>query len=323
MPVRVFLASDELPRRGEASVIIPFLAYLEFREFPARRLWNGTEAVEKHYEPKPLPEPTESDLARTVKVQDEYTQMNNAALDAIKNWARLENAMAYLMNKFFPAYTSLGQSLYYTPSSTETRINLLNTCFYDLCHTRPEFDTLWSLWGMLQTRISRSKGTRNKIVHGNITSIWRGNKDPKVRLQYPLLDHSPGNKDRVYQIESDRRAGAKGRPYQYPGMSSHDVDKAARVFFGLSALVDRFRWPVVIAREAPEAVTLLYKALCELEGELGQEDDLPVGGPNQEESEDQPLPTPASPARGKPAHERPSAKQRREDALAKKTPPLS
>ena len=64
VPLTVFLETDP-PLRGMGTVVaIPFLAYLELREFPGLRLWTGTKVIERVFEKKLLPEPSEEDKAK-------------------------------------------------------------------------------------------------------------------------------------------------------------------------------------------------------------------------------------------------------------------
>jgi hypothetical protein len=58
-------------------------------------------------------------------LHSEQTRMHNAIVSVVLSWAGLENALARLFGAIIR--DNIGMALYYTPSATETRINLVNT----------------------------------------------------------------------------------------------------------------------------------------------------------------------------------------------------
>jgi hypothetical protein len=125
-------APDKAP---PSAIEIPFAAYLEFLEFQGVRRWDGekiipcTPAGPISIVESPLSEEMRSSV---VKVMEETAGMHEAIVSAVLCWAGVENSLAHLLDALIPE-SGMGMAIYYTPTATETRINIVNTSVLHIC----------------------------------------------------------------------------------------------------------------------------------------------------------------------------------------------
>lgn len=252
--------ADKAP---STAIEIPIAAYIEFLEFQGRRRWDGTKIIPCEPAPgRPAPEMH----AIMAKLEGETKAMHEAIVFAVTSWAGVENSLAHLMDALIPA-SGIGMAIYYTPTGTETRINIVNTCVLHICSQIAIGSRIAPLWRRLHKRISSAKNTRNSIVHGNVVTHNINNKQ-SVRLTRPIFDLSPGNKDKEAAMENARKQMAGDARLQFLGRSANDVRIAAQNFGELSELCRMLRWPFLITRTPEPWPPSLHETLQQLEARL-------------------------------------------------------
>ena len=168
--------------------------------------------------------------------------MNEAILGAIRAWAGLENAMASLMGTIITqSGGSLGMAIYYRPGSTEIRLGIVDEAVLHFCANHNDGGFVKPLWEKLLKRINRCKLTRNKIVHGDVSTIGMAGKGNHIRLMAPIFNFASNNRDRVQMIKNAEAMARGDSRLQVPGMSANDVKNAGANFFELGQMVNELR----------------------------------------------------------------------------------
>jgi hypothetical protein len=183
----------------------------------------------------------------------ESKKMEAAILAIHWRWARLEDAMAGLLNvalaeRPFDGRLDIsgdGFLIYFTPTNTETRFRIVDTII------RFRFARLplpLGYWATLWERLGGVQGTRNRVIHGNVVTIAvpiKGGPRAKnhVRLTASLWDRA--RFDRV-------------KRGQLNGMSAHDVQASANAMGRLIEDLNALR-PLVSGAQTDDIATLHEK----------------------------------------------------------------
>jgi hypothetical protein len=230
-----FYPSDVCPTPPAGAVEISPDDWREFLDYQGYRRWDGHRVVEFTPPPAaPTPPPP-----WIVKLAQESQAMNEAIVSAVRAWAGLENALAYLLGTIITqGGGSLGMAIYYRPSATETRIAIVDEAIIHFCAVHSDGASVKVLWTKLHARIGNSKSTRNKIIHGNVVTHGTAKGRNHIRLTAPIFDASSKNRDLVQSIETARHGGSRA---QLPGMSVNDVRNSARNFSELGQMVAELR----------------------------------------------------------------------------------
>lgn len=124
------------------------------------------------------------------RAQRDYAEMRIAVATALESWAELENDLARLLHLLlgFPT-PDLGLVIYYSPSSLETRMSIVDDVFQCRVPLLAHGDDIVVCWNGFYDAFRSAKIARNNIVHGNIRSYSLNNsKKWQVRLTAPVLD---------------------------------------------------------------------------------------------------------------------------------------
>ena len=168
--------------------------------------------------------------------------MNEAILAAIRAWAGLENAMAYLLGTIITeGGGSLGMAIYYRPGSTEIRIGIVDEAVLHFCASHNGGDSVRPLWEKLLKRVNRCKLTRNKIVHGDVSTVGMAGRGNRIRLMAPIFNFASNNRDRAQMIKNAKAMARGDSRVQLPGMSANDVKNASVNFSELAQMVSELR----------------------------------------------------------------------------------
>jgi hypothetical protein len=156
--------------------------------------------------------------------------MYSAIAQANTSWARIENAMAGLLEALL-GYSRdyIALHIYFAPNNTETRFKIVDTVAR-VKWRNYETHKLISEWASIYTAVGRVKETRNRIAHGEIEypgRLKRGKLTHQARLTASSFDVGRRQKE--------------DKPRQWPGMSVHDVKATADRFYWLALRIEEMR----------------------------------------------------------------------------------
>jgi HAMP domain-containing protein len=179
-----------------------------------------------------------SDRDIAEKIEKEHSQFRMATANMIIMWGIVESNMARLLDVFLGTenYT-LGSVIYSTPTATEVRIKIVDAVARQLLHLGRLDPTSFSIWEKLNRTLNRLKNTRNKVVHGQLSTYTTKNI-VTVRLTSQMFDHIRFRDDKAQR--------------QIPGLSVNDVENSTsamgkcsdHIGFLAAALRDRERDPL-------------------------------------------------------------------------------
>jgi hypothetical protein len=158
-----------------------------------------------------------------------FDPMYNAVAQASTCWARIENAMAGLL-EWLLGYSSDYEALhiYFAPTNTETRFKIVNT-MARLRWEKYATHDLKSEWASIINALSHAKDVRNRIAHGEVHGHGRKKRGKLVRQI--RLTASPFDVARQFKEPKN----------QWPGMSVNDVKGAADRFFWVAVRIEEMR----------------------------------------------------------------------------------
>jgi hypothetical protein len=232
----------------------------------------------------------------------DFQPMYNAMAQANICWARIENAMASLLEQllgYSPDHEAL--HIYFTPRNTETRFKIVDTMAMLRWEKYATHD-LRSEWISIRTALGRAKELRNRIAHGEVQGP--GRKVGEKWVHYVRLTASSFDVGRRHKEPKN----------QLPGMSVKDVENAAARFFWLAIRVEAMRdyWRVHSIGQQTSLPSIFLRI------EENRRSSPPLqADPNQPKPPFQPQ----SPRKAGKKSRKPSARQRRERAMAKKSRP--
>jgi hypothetical protein len=156
--------------------------------------------------------------------------MSLAVANANTSWARVENAMAGLL-EWLLGYSSDNVALhvYFAPSNTETRFKIVDAAAQVKWKGHTAHNLL-AEWTPIFQALGRAKEARNRIAHGEVkiaSQTRRGSKTYQARLTVLSFDIARKRKE--------------AKPRQWPGMSLRDVKATADRFFWLAVQIEEMR----------------------------------------------------------------------------------
>jgi hypothetical protein len=159
--------------------------------------------------------------------QDKWDEMAKAIAAANTAWARIENAMATLLEKFI-GYTTdnVGFHIYFATNNTETRFRIVDTLARVKMANRDVPHDLLGEWEKIHSAVYRAKETRNRIAHGLINTPGRKRNGKWV------------HQTRLMASAFDIGRSRQEDPKQWPGMSINNVKATAAHFFWLAVRIE-------------------------------------------------------------------------------------
>jgi hypothetical protein len=150
-------------------------------------------------------------------LQKMFEKMSLTIVQANTAWARVENAMAGLLEKLLGDYSkeNIALHIYFAPNNTETRFKIVDTVARVKWQNHKTHDLLGE-WNLIHASLGRAKDVRNRLAHGEIQTPGR-QIDGKLKFQSRLTASS---------WDVGRRA-KEDNPRQWPGMSVRDVKATA------------------------------------------------------------------------------------------------
>jgi hypothetical protein len=283
-----FYPNDVWPSRPQDAVEISPDDWREFCDYQGKRRWDGSKVVE--YIPPPAPPIGQQSPDRVMsetmlELAKETAAMNEAIVSAVRAWADLENSLAYLLGTIITqGGGSLGMAIYHTPSATETRIAIVDEALTHFLSSHPNGDVVEPYRAILMKRIGRCKGTRNKIIHGNVVTVAMGGRKQRTRLMAQIFNMASSNNDRARMIanaSAQRRGDSRS---QLVGMSTHDVQQAANNFGRLSAAANALRLVISHMQRVTPSPEAFRKKVLELSAHLPIDDDPPKDDPTTQDT---------------------------------------
>lgn len=155
----------------------------------------------------------------------DHKKLREGIVNGTIAWAAIENSMAVLLHEMLGrGGTDVASAIYFAPNNIETRFRIVDAVFKLVNFSTHNVTALRS-WSHLYNAIGRAKKTRNKIIHGNITTVYARGQN-YARLTAPLFDFA------TFKKQHD--AG------QLLGMSAHDVERAVENFWSISTRLNLF-----------------------------------------------------------------------------------
>ena len=165
---------------------------------------------------------TEPDLQKMAEAMD------LAIAQANTSWARVENAMASLLEWLLDYSTdNVALHIYFAPSNTETRFKIVDAVARVKWKDYKTHDLL-AEWVPIFTDLGRAKDVRNRIAHGQVECPGRKVKGGNLKYQARLT---------ALSFDLARRQRER-KPRQWPGMSVHDVKATVSRFFWLAVRIE-------------------------------------------------------------------------------------
>lgn len=187
--------------------------------------------------------PTPDDVRRLVaeheQVEREHEKLRGAILAHRRCWAELEialGALLYEVLRIEPRSSHIAYALYYSPTSTEARTELVHNALSQLITARAGLEAIAPLWTLIYRKIGRARTIRNEVAHGTPHTLNIRGKS-YARLTSPAFDVL-----RVGRIVS------KG---QIPGIAAHDLADAVTRVAHLMECVDDVNRAIVAFHDNP------------------------------------------------------------------------
>jgi len=149
------------------------------------------------------------------EVTEDRTQMDAAILAVVREFAALENDMATILQELLEgSWTYAAPLIYFAPASTEIRVAIVDATFKNVRWPSDLRDSAFHQWKQFLNRLSHTRKSRNKVIHGEVVNTTNGNgHGTRQRL-------TPATGDLSRFVPMLR----SGKPL---GMSAHDVQSIA------------------------------------------------------------------------------------------------
>ncbi len=184
------------------------------------------------------------------KLSEDHKTICEGILSVTIGWASLENGVAIILESILgPSDNALGFAVYFTPGNAETRFDIVDHTLRAFIEGSPHEPAILKEWKHLFNKLNSTRQTRNKIIHGNITTTHVRGKN-HVRLTPPIFDR--------------QRMTAQWKGKQLPGMSAHDVTAAGTRISDLDKSVSLMNDAISAFKVGDTKA--LQKTLLELEG---------------------------------------------------------
>ena len=182
------------------------------------------------------------------QLSEDHKTIREGILSVTMGWAALENAVATILESILgPSDKTLGFSVYFTPGNAETRFDIVDRTLRAVIVGSPHEPAILKEWKHLFNKLNSARQTRNKIIHGNIATVYIRGKN-HARLTPPIFDF--------------QRMAGRSKNMQLPGMSAHDVTAAGTRIWDLDKWVD-LMYGAISAFKADDTKAL-QKTLLEL-----------------------------------------------------------
>lgn len=172
------------------------------------------------------------------EIEKETTALNALSVSFMRNFTRLENAMAELLHQVLfckevaagmkPVESRIAHAMYFTPEGFGQRQNIVNSAVTEWLAENPigQFD-FFALWKDVNGHLNTLKGTRNLIAHGSTQTIMV--RDALyVRVLYPT--YHPKQADRLFKGSRGRSLSELTRDEKGLGQMIPCIEEMARVF---------------------------------------------------------------------------------------------
>lgn len=149
------------------------------------------------------------------KLIAEGNQLREGILAVTLSWASLENALAAALEAILnDKKNPIGFAIYFAPNNSETRIEIVDHAIWAVFSRSELGAPIDYSWKWIKQKLDKLRRSRNKVIHGNITTVSiRNHKSQHVRLTPAIFDV--------------RRSHGQRKKNQLPGISGHDVMKIA------------------------------------------------------------------------------------------------
>ncbi len=169
-------------------------------------------------------DPPSSQNQEAAELMQEWQAFRDAIADAVVIWAGIETSLADLLRVAMgPCSDGLAETIYFTPVNTETRIeivsNVIARVVSGIMREASDAKRMLGCWSKIHLHLSRARKKRNKVAHGTITVVHKGN-GARARFTGPLLD----------TVRSFSEEFPLGQGAQLPGMSVHDIRRVTLGF---------------------------------------------------------------------------------------------
>jgi hypothetical protein len=206
----------------------------------------------------------ETDPGMFARLAKETKEIHEGIVQVTSAWSNIESAMAVLLGTVInDPPNALASAIYFSPGSSDVRFKIVDAVFCELCGQTKlmELEPLIAPWQTLMTKLNRQRGVRNKVAHGQVTTIFKNGKN-HVRFTAPS-----------FHFEKFTEALKAG---QLPGMTGNDIQQSAEKMRELSNIIHLFL-PIAKAVRASDAAAL-PQALAEVIASL-KKADAPKDGP--------------------------------------------
>jgi len=168
-------------------------------------------------------------------------------------WANVENAMVMLLYAILrDDQGRISSAIYFAPNALETRFSIVDKALIELADNMCCEQEIAKAWGDVLSQLQKLKQTRNKIAHGQISTVSSKGGKNHVRLTRPIFN--------IQDSRQGRRAG------QILGLTASDLDTHVGLVRTVIEKLDAFRLIVDLIHAGDFAA--LKQRLLELTGDL-------------------------------------------------------
>ena len=178
-----------------------------------------------------------------------------AVAETVWAWASIDSYLILVLSAATKMTHPMTSTIYFAVSSTESRFRIIDAAISELVLEVPAAIRIRNVWSSWLDKANRLKNTRNKIVHGHVTTMSSG-RSTDLRLTPPFWS---------YQNIRAAQGGATDTRNAFNGLSLNDVEahhrkmnETAKILIGLPDLMN-------IAYTSPES---LPEKFVELEERL-------------------------------------------------------
>ena len=187
------------------------------------------------------------------RLAEETRRLRESVASVSFAWANVENVMVMLLYAILrDDQGRFSSAIYFAPSAIETRFTIVEKAIRELADSTCCEKEIITSWGNVLSKLNALKEKRNKIAHGQISTMGSHGGKNYVRLTHP-----------IFNIQETRRYR---RRRQIPGLTLSDLETHLRLLYNIIEKLEAFRLIIDLLHAGD--FSALKQRLAELEADL-------------------------------------------------------